>query len=152
MNIAILVNSADETINTYQQAVRIAGQALLERNYVKPEFIEACIKRESDFPTGLLFSNNNGIAIPHANVEFVNKSSISVVKLSHGVEFGNMEDASLRINCKLIFNLALNSGEEHITILRKLIKLFQDNTFIHQCLVLNNEDTKNYINQSLTNG
>lgn len=141
----ILVNNANDAITSYQQAIHYAGQALLAEKLIKPEFIQACIEREQLYPTGLLFDDGQAIAIPHSRAELVNRSSISIVKLAKPVKFGRMEDPTLTVACRLVFNLALNSGDQHITILRKLMKLCQHTEFIEYCYQLENKEAADYI-------
>ncbi|MCF0240367.1 MAG: PTS sugar transporter subunit IIA, partial [Streptococcus gallolyticus] len=38
----VVVNDADETVNDYQSAIRFAGEALLEVNNIKSDYIQAC--------------------------------------------------------------------------------------------------------------
>ena len=116
MAIDVIVSNGQDTITTYQEAIRTAGEKLVEKGNIDAKYIDACIEREIDFPTGLLLANGDGIAIPH----------------------GRMEDKDLKVGCSLVFNLALASGNQHIGILRKLIGLFQDEEFVDTC---KNEET-----------
>lgn len=138
MAIDVIVSNGQDTITTYQEAIRTAGEKLVEKGNIDAKYIDACIEREIDFPTGLLLANGDGIAIPHGNSDLVNKDSISVVRIKNTVEFGRMEDKNLKVGCSLVFNLALASGNQHIGILRKLIGLFQDEEFVDTC---KNEET-----------
>ena len=138
MAIDVIVSNGQDTITTYQEAIRTAGEKLVEKGNIDAKYIDACIEREIDFPTGLLLANGDGIAIPHGNSDLVNKDSISVVRIKNTVEFGRMEDKDLKVGGSLVINLALASGNQHIGILRKLIGLFQDEEFVDTC---NNEET-----------
>lgn len=104
MQLEILVNDINQQITTYRQAIDYAGQALLTNNFIKPSFIQACIEREKLYPTGLQFENGKGIAIPHSSSDLVNVSSISILRLANEVEFGRMDDATLTVPCRLVFN------------------------------------------------
>ena len=92
MAIDVIVSNGQDTITTYQEAIRTAGEKLVEKGNIDAKYIDACIEREIDFPTGLLLANGDGIAIPHGNSDLVNKDSISVVRIKNTVEFGRMED------------------------------------------------------------
>lgn len=138
MAIDVIVSDGQDMITTYQEAIRTVGEKLVEKGNIDAKYIDACIEREIDFPTGLLLANGDGIAIPHGNSDLVNKDSISVVRVKNTVEFGRMEDKDLKVSCSLVFNLALASGNQHIGILRKLIGLFQDEEFVNTC---KNEET-----------
>ena len=122
MAIDVIVSNGQDTITTYQEAIRTAGEKLVEKGNIDAKYI------------------GDGIAIPHGNSDLVNKDSISVVRIKNTVEFGRMEDKDLKVGCSLVFNLALAlaSGNQHIGILRKLIGLFQDEEFVDTC---KNEET-----------
>uniref|UniRef100_UPI00403F3EE4 PTS sugar transporter subunit IIA n=1 Tax=Candidatus Enterococcus willemsii TaxID=1857215 RepID=UPI00403F3EE4 len=149
MKIDINVNNADEMITTYQEAITFAGKFLLEKGNIVQEYIDACVAREKDFPTGLLLANGVGIAMPHGDSTFVKKDSISLIRTKNAIAFGRMEDNSQKVSCQLIFNLALASGQNHIQVLRKLITLFQNDQFIKNCHELSIEETIDYIGNSL---
>ncbi|HBL1458123.1 TPA: PTS sugar transporter subunit IIA [Enterococcus faecium] len=138
MAIDVIVSDGQDKIKTYEEAIRVAGEKLVGKGNIDAKYIDACIEREKDFPTGLLLANGDGIAIPHGNSDLVNKDSISVIRVKNTVEFGRMEDKDLKVSCSLVFNLALASGNQHIGILRKLIGLFQDEEFVDTC---KNEET-----------
>ena len=65
------------------------GEILLEKKYVKKEFIASIKEREKSYPTGLNFGEYN-IAIPHTNPEFVNEEGIVAVRLKNPVIFRDM--------------------------------------------------------------
>lgn len=149
MSIEISVNNATEDVKTYADAIFIAGQKLVEKKAIDSAYIDACIDRETDFPTGLLLANGKGVAIPHGNSDFVNNDSISVVRVPNKVEFGRMEDKSLKVDCSLIFNLALSSGQQHVSILRKIIRLIQEDGFLDNCQSLGIDEAQAYISQRI---
>ncbi|MEX7609581.1 PTS sugar transporter subunit IIA, partial [Enterobacter asburiae] len=95
MKLEILVNDVEGTITDWQTAIEFAGQKLLDKDYITPEYIQACLVREKTYPTGLMMANGQGIAIPHADYTLVKTNSISIVRFDKGVTFGQMEDADL---------------------------------------------------------
>ena len=145
----ILVHDLDQKIATYQDAILESGSYLLEKNYITPDYISACINREKEYPTGLLMNNGIGIAIPHANYQLVKSDSISLVRSTKGVIFGQMEDANLMVSCQLIFNLALATSDQHLSILKRLFTLFQDESFVNKCQQSNCPQTQELIIQQL---
>lgn len=147
----ILAHDLDENIQTYQEAITASGTYLLNKKYINPEYISACIKREKDYPTGLLMNTGLGIAIPHANYQLVNTNAISLVRSTKGVVFGQMEDSDLLVTCQLIFNLALSTSDQHLSTLKRLFTLFQNENFITNCQYLDCTQVESYITQQLTN-
>lgn len=139
------------SIDSYQKVIKLAGKPLVDGKLVTQKFIQACIDRETNFPTGLKLSEFLGIAIPHGSSEFVNASAVSFVRLNESVDFGLMEDKSQQVPCKYAFNLALSNGGEHIGILRKLMRLFQDERFIKNINELDIEDIPAFLQEKLEN-
>ena len=74
---------------------------------------------------------------------------MSVVRAKNPIEFGRMEDKDQKVNCSLIFNLALASGQQHLSILRKLIGLFQDEAFVKTCQTASKEEVQSFIANQL---
>ena len=60
-----------------------------------------------------------------------------------------MADASLKVTCQLIFNLALATSDQHLSILRRLVTLFQDESFVSKCQQFNCQQTEELITQQL---
>ena len=149
MDIDIIVSDAPSTIATYQEAIRAAGEKLVENENIDPAYIDACINREVDFPTGLLLANEEGIAIPHGRSDLVKKSGISVIRVKNAIDFGTMEDKDQKVACSLIFNLALASGDQQINILRKLTGLFQEDEFLKNIKTMETKGVQKYIIKKL---
>ncbi|WP_203247288.1 PTS sugar transporter subunit IIA [Sporosarcina beigongshangi] len=100
------------------------GGRLTDRGFVNGDFINAIIKRERDFPTGIKIQSI-GIAIPHADTEYVNQASIIVGVLSEPVVFQQMvSDEDIAVN--IVFMLAIKKPEQQLTMLQKLVDIIQD--------------------------
>lgn len=63
------------------EIIQMYGSILIEKGYVKQGFIENMIEREEKGSTYV----GKGIAIPHSNEEYVNKSKICIIKLEHPI-------------------------------------------------------------------
>lgn len=112
----------------------------IQRKLVKESFKEAIIARENVFPTGMSV-NGIGIAIPHTDIEQVYISQIGIARLKDEVIFNEMGNDENQVNIKLVFMLALQKPHEQITILQKLIFLFQNKEFISDiCECKNTEE------------
>jgi galactitol PTS system EIIA component len=150
MKLEILVNDVDSAISDCRDAITFAGNKLLEKDFITPEYIQACLEREKTYPTGLLMGNGQGIAIPHADYTLVKTNSISIVRFSQGVVFGQMEDADLSVECSIMFNLAFATSDQHMSILRRLFTLFQDISFIESCRNLTTDAVGKYVEEMLS--
>ena len=68
-------------------AIRLAGEKLMEHGYVEAEYIKSMIEKEETDITYI----GNGIAIPHGKFEaknFVNKSGIVILHFPEGIMYG----------------------------------------------------------------
>ncbi|MBS4207879.1 PTS sugar transporter subunit IIA [Bacillus sp. FJAT-50079] len=105
------------------------GGILIDRGYVNGDFINAIIKRERDFPTGIK-TQSIGVAIPHTDTEYVNQASIIVGVLSKPVVFQQMvSDEDIAIN--IVFMLAIKEPEQQLTMLQRLVDIIQDDTTLN---------------------
>ncbi len=150
MKFEILVSEAGEAVNSSAEAIHLAGAKLLEKDYIQPQYIQACLDREVNFPTGLKMANGEGIVIPHADYQLVKTNSISVLRFAQPVSFGQMEDADLTVDCGILFNLAFATSDQHLAVLRRLFTLFQDSAFVTDCRTLPLSEIPDYINAQLS--
>ncbi|MFZ3576997.1 PTS sugar transporter subunit IIA [Virgibacillus sp. DJP39] len=105
---------------------------LYDKGLVKESFGAAVIARENEFATGLP-TRGVSVAIPHTDVEHVNKKTISVAILEKPVDFGIMGDAEAVTPVKIVFMLAMDEAHSQLSLLQKLMQVFQ------------NEETLNYL-------
>lgn len=107
-----------------EDVLREIGERLLNQGYVKKSFVDAIINREKDFSTGIQ-TKSIGVAIPHTDVEHVNRASIAIGILDKPVVFQNMGSED-EIEVSIIFMLAIKEPEQQLTMLQKLVNIFQD--------------------------
>jgi multiphosphoryl transfer protein len=102
------------------EAIRAAGQVLVESGFIEPGYIESMIGREGQANTYL----GNGISIPHGMAkdrELIRATGISIVQLPEGVEWGPGKVAHL------IVGIAAKS-DEHLGVLAALTDVLDDPT------------------------
>ncbi len=99
------------------------GKVLIEKEMVKPVYIEEILKREENFPTGLDLGYMQ-VAMPHVEAKYVNDNAVFIVTTKKGVEFENAEDDGM-VNSKIIFGLIVKDSDKHLDFLMKLTELFQ---------------------------
>ena len=102
-----------------QAAIQEACQLLIAAGHVEPGFAESMVKREAVSNTYL----GAGVAIPHGLGEdknLVRHDGIAVLQIPAGIEWNPRQIA------KLVVAIAARS-DSHITILRRLTRLIQDN-------------------------
>lgn len=108
-----------------KEVIKIAADELYRRGIVKKNFFEHVMLREKEFPTGLA-TDKYGIAIPHTDSKYVNRSQIEFVSLKSPVKFKNMGNASEDIEVTHVFMIAMSQPHEQADTLAKLMWLFLD--------------------------
>lgn len=96
---------------TKEEAITRAGQLLVERGCVEPEYVEAMLERERLVSTYM----GMGIAIPHGTAQAkgtVKKTAITMLQYPEGVDFGDEK-------AYLVFGIA-GIGDEHLDLLGKI--------------------------------
>ncbi|EGJ26844.1 PTS sugar transporter subunit IIA [Streptococcus porcinus] len=128
----------DDSLDRQELFQKVALK-LTKKGYVKEGFKEFLNNREDDYPTGLELGYSN-VAIPHGDPSFVNHPFIMVVRLKESIIMNRMDDPEVSIPVKMLFILGLNSGENHLLILKTLMKKIQNEAFINEILNASSEE------------
>ncbi len=99
--------------------IRELGRKLMQQGYVKPGFIESVFEREEMGPTCL----QGGLAIPHADPQYVNKAGVAVATLVEPVEWWGLQ-------VDLVFLLALRVSDRQL--FASLLKVINDESKIQK--------------------
>ena len=100
-----------------EEAIRRAGELLVERGCVEPAYIDAMLEREKLVSTYM----GMGIAIPHGTAQAkgtVKKTAITMLQYPEGVDFGDEK-------AQLVFGIA-GIGDEHLDLLGKIAECLDD--------------------------
>ncbi|QCX34408.1 PTS sugar transporter subunit IIA [Caloramator sp. E03] len=96
--------------------IRELAELLYENDklYDKEKYIEAVLKREEEFSTGV----GMGIAIPHGKSSAVKEPSIAFGRSKEGIEYGSLDG----LPAQLFFIIAVpeNSNDEHLRLLGQI--------------------------------
>lgn len=104
-------------VSNKTEAVRLAGQLLVDAGYIAPGYVDSMLRREEVANTFL----GAGVAIPHGMVEdrhHIHHTGVAVVQFRDGVTWKDGDQAHL------VVAIAAKS-EEHIVLLRRLTRLMQ---------------------------
>lgn len=110
---------------TWQEVIQALGDKLQDYGYVKATYVPAVMEREGVFPTGLPLGDIN-VAIPHTDVEHVNKPAIAVATLARPVAFGNMGEPGSLLEARIVFLLAMKEPHAQLDLLQNLVKTLQN--------------------------
>ncbi len=122
--------------------IKFLSEELRERSFVKESFCDAVLEREKKHPTGLYLGKIN-VAIPHADIKYVNKPGMAVATLQKPISFRKMDDPTLSIPVHIVFLLALVDPNEYVKFLSSLTRSFSDESFISLIYSLN--DTERFV-------
>ena len=113
------------------EAIRLAGQLLVDAGYVAPNYIDSMLRREEVSNTFL----GAGVAIPHGMAQdrhLIMHTGVAVVQFREGVAWQSGERAHL------VVAIAAKS-EEHIVLLRRLTRLMQNAQSIESLVTTDDE-------------
>jgi len=111
------------------------------KNVVTHQFLPHVMTREERYPTGLA-SGPIGVAIPHTDSIYVNKSQIAFASLAKPIIFKNMVDLEQNVAVSLVFMIAMSTPHEQTALLSNLMDMFQDQKTLQH---LNQSDTKEQV-------
>lgn len=103
-----------------EEAIRFAGEKLVELGYVEPEYVDAMFEREQLVPTYL----GEFIAVPHGTVdakERVKKTGIVICQYPSGIQFTE-DDNDI---AKLVIGIAAKN-DEHIQVITTITNALDD--------------------------
>lgn len=115
----------DIQASSKEDALRQMANNMLEQGIVKNSYVEAIIERENNYATGLP-TKGVPVAIPHTDREHVIQKSISIGVLKDPVDFVIMGESDQTVPVKLIFMLAMDENHTQLSLLQKLMSVFQD--------------------------
>jgi PTS system galactitol-specific IIA component len=108
-----------------QEVIEVLGARLLALGYVKPDFVAATLKREAEMPTGLPLAGTINAAIPHVDIEFVNRPALALATLQSPVVFHDMVDSEAALPVQLVIMLALDQPKSQIEMLQRVAGILQ---------------------------
>ncbi|CAM4388105.1 MAG: PTS sugar transporter subunit IIA [Paenibacillus macerans] len=113
--------SLDIEAEDAEQAIRAAGQLLVDSGAAEGSYVEAMVSAYRNNGPYIVIAPH--IALPHAKAENgVREASVSFVRLRRPVAFGHPENDPV----ELVFALGSSSSSDHIALLRRLTTLLND--------------------------
>jgi len=123
---------------TASEVIRELASRLYEKGYVKDSYLEAVIRREEVYPTGM--ATEIPVAMPHTDVQHCLHTGIAVGILKNPVEFRNMGDPEQTIPVRLVFLLAVVNPANQVRLLRQLVDFFIETAQLEKLLKCDNAD------------
>lgn len=104
---------------------------LVDKGYVKSSFLAAIKARELAYPTALP-TEPYVVALPHTDIEHINRPFISVTKLAQGMPWHEMANNDHILQADFIFLLGFTEKDGHINLLQTLMACFSEGDFLQQ--------------------
>lgn len=123
-----------------EDVLRQVGRRLTDAGYTKESYVDALLRREAEYPTGLDI-DGVGVAIPHTDVSHVNRAGIAIAVLEHPVTFIQMGTDDEPVEVQLIFMLSVVDPNAHIDQLQRILEIIQDTAVLEQLLQAKNSET-----------
>ncbi|WP_252687419.1 PTS sugar transporter subunit IIA [Bacillus vallismortis] len=122
----------NQTASSKEEAIKLAGQTLIDNGYVTADYIGKMFEREETSSTFM----GNFIAIPHGTEETKNEvlhSGISIIQIPDGVEYGAGNTA------KVVFGIA-GKNNEHLDILSNIAIICSEEENIERLISAKSEE------------
>lgn len=131
-NVSELSDFIDESVifinKTYasqQELFEDIYKVVLEKNFVREDFLKRVQAREEEFPTGIQLENM-GVAIPHTDSECIQREFVAISTLEQPILFQRMDDKNKSTAVTIVFLLGLNQPHTQLNMLQTLMGLIQD--------------------------
>lgn len=123
----------------WEEAIKYASKPLIENEYITEEYVAAMIDNVKKLGAYVVLAPR--VAIPHARPEKgVKKLGISLLHLKHSVNFNMGDDYDEEREVRLIFILAAVDNKAHLTALKQLSQILEDEENIQKLIDTKNED------------
>lgn len=114
------------------------GGKVIKEGYAKESYVDALLNREAEFPTGLDI-DGFGVAIPHTDVNHVNRSGVAIAVLDKPVEFIQMGTDDEITDVRLVFMLSVVEPKKHMDKLQRILEIIQDKDVLEELTGAGNE-------------
>lgn len=122
-----------------QDAIDKLAHHMYDRGIVKESYIDAVKEREKVFSTGLPCADF-GVAIPHTDIDHVNRDAVGIAILKNPVNFKMMGTPDVEIETKMMFMLALKTPHGQLAFLSSLMEIFQEEGLLASLVNLTDKD------------
>ena len=139
--------AAEGRAKTWKEAIELCGKYMMEEGMVDFRFIDACIEREKEYPTGL--PSVIPVAIPHSKAEGIKQNCVCFLRLDKPVRFYRMDDTDQYCDTKLIFNLAMRSSDGHLEFLQNLMKFVLNRDMLSKCSQMPLDKIPDFLEQEM---
>lgn len=116
----------------WMEAISLCGGRMVEAGCVAAPFVDECIEREKEYPTGI--PTDIPIAMPHVKSGHIARDCMCLLRLDEPVEFFRMDSRDECVATRLVFNLAITDADNHQDFLERFMEMIQDEALLRACL------------------
>lgn len=122
-----------ESVDSWEESIRVSAEKLLEKNYITPQYVEAAINNiVKNGPYIIIIPK---VAIPHSRPEDgVHETSASLLKLNTPVMYPKDNPV------KVVLMLAAADKEKHLKMISSLTDLLSDQEKMSMIMDATEED------------
>lgn len=139
--------ATEGSAKNWEEAITLCGNYMIKHGSVNKDFMEACIEREKEYPTGL--PADIPVAIPHSKAAGIKENCVCFLRLDTPVRFYRMDDCDEYVDTKLIFNLAIKEADDHLEFLQKLMQFVLDVDTLKKCSTIPLEKIPDFLEKEL---
>lgn len=116
-----------DTVSSWEEAIARVAEPLLKEGVIEEHYIDAMIRSVQEYGPYIVIGPH--LALAHARPEDgVNRLGVSVITLKEPINFGNEENDPVNI----VFCLATVDSYSHLTIMKHLVALINDEDKLNQ--------------------
>lgn len=142
MNLPDLIKNGDiidSQAKSYQELYHEIYLQLQKIDYVEDDFLEALLKREEDYPTGIETGTIN-IALPHVDACHVKQNALFIYRLENKATFVRMDDHSKTVDVQFVFLLLIHDLKLHVKTISELTHIWTNNDIMEGLQFVRNKD------------
>lgn len=106
-----------------EEALRVLAGASVEHGFAHPSLVEAVVRRERTFPTGLPVATP--VAIPHADAEHTVRPAMAALVPTRPLVFGELGGRDRTVEVELVLMLMVSDPQEQVGLLGRLITVLR---------------------------
>ena len=115
-------------VASQKELFQFVSKELIRQDYVFDNYVSGIIKREEEFPTGLM-TKYLPIGLPHSDVQDVKRPFIYFCRLKKGIKFHQMGD-NQPMMVRDVFFLGIKEPKKQVVLLATMMTLFADQFFV----------------------
>lgn len=122
-----------QDVSNREEALKALAAEFVKHDLVTDDFDLAILRREEAYPTGL-WLGKVGVAIPHADIEYIKEPQLGFMSFQKPVRFRDMVENDQEIEASLMIMLAVKKSEAQVDMLQKLMTIFQTESLLDSLL------------------